>query len=203
MKKLNVLPSLLLLSALWVVAPGCPSDQGDGQARAQDGHDHGAAAADPFAGVTAAIAVMHPTQGSQVKGVVRFTREGEAVKVVADIEGLAPNSRHGFHVHEFGDCSAPDATSAGGHYNPEGHAHAGPSDTTRHAGDFGNLEADAQGKAHLELTVQNITIAGAKNPVLGRGLIVHADPDDLKSQPTGNAGARVACGVIGVAKGAQ
>lgn len=153
--------------------------------------------------VKSAIAVLHPLGDSKVQGTVRLTQEGDKVKMVAEVSGLEPNTKHGFHVHEYGDCSKPDGSSAGGHYNPEGHQHAGPDAGQRHAGDFGNLEADAQGKARLELTVDNISIAGERNPVIGRAVIVHAQADDLKSQPTGNAGGRIACGVIGVAQPAQ
>jgi Cu-Zn family superoxide dismutase len=88
--------------------------------------------------------------------------------------------------------------SAGGHYNPENHPHALPDSSNRHAGDLGNLQADDQGKAHYEITVDNISVAGTKNPIIGRGVIVHAKPDD-GGQPVGNAGGRIACGVIGVA----
>lgn len=147
-----------------------------------------------------AVAVLHPTQGNTVHGTVRFVQDGDKVKVTADLTGLTPNSTHGFHVHEFGDCTAPDATSAGGHYNPEGHPHAGPATETRHAGDLGNVTSDAQGNAHYEITVDNLSVCGKKNPIVGRAVIVHAKADDLKSQPTGDAGARVACGVIGLAK---
>jgi Cu-Zn family superoxide dismutase len=129
---------------------------------------------------------------------VRFTQEGDSVKVVADLEGLARGQKHAFHIHQYGDCSAPDAMSAGGHYNPEGHPHGLPENANRHAGDLGNVQADAQGKVHYEITVNTISIMGAKNPIIGRGVIVHAKPDD-GSQPVGNAGGRIACGVIGVA----
>lgn len=145
-----------------------------------------------------AIAVLHPTQGNKAAGTVRFTQEGNSVKIVGHIEGLAPGQKHAIHVHEFGDCSTADASSAGSHYNPEKHEHGLPDKDKRHAGDLGNLQADASGKAHLELTVDNITIAGNKNPVLGRAVIVHAKPDD-GGQPVGNAGGRIACGVIGAA----
>lgn len=147
-----------------------------------------------------AIAVLHPLGLSKVTGTVHFTQMDGKVKVIADISGLEPGTSHGFHVHEFGDCSSPDGSSAGGHYNPEGHQHAGTDTPQRHAGDLGNIKADETGKAHLELTVDNITIAGAKDPIIGRGVIVHEKADDLKSQPTGNAGGRIACGVIGIAK---
>jgi len=122
-----------------------------------------------------------------------------AVKqVVADIEGLNPGQKHAFHIHQFGDCTSSDGMSAGGHYNPEGHQHGLPEKEMRHAGDLGNLTADNDGKAHYEITVSNISVAGMKNPIIGRGVIVHAKVDD-GSQPVGNAGGRIACGVIGVA----
>jgi superoxide dismutase, Cu-Zn family len=145
-----------------------------------------------------AVAVLRPTAGQQCHGVVRFTQEGESVKVVADLEGLTPGQKHAFHIHQYGDCSAPDGMSAGGHYNPEGHQHGLPDNENRHAGDLGNIQADEQGKAHYEITVTNISIMGVKNPIIGRGVIVHAKVDD-GSQPVGNAGGRIACGVIGVA----
>jgi Cu-Zn family superoxide dismutase len=154
-------------------------------------------AADPAA-VHAAVAVLHPTAGQKCHGVVRFTQEGDSVKVVADIEGLSPGQKHAFHIHQYGDCSGPDGMSAGGHYNPEGHQHGLPESENRHAGDLGNAQADSDGKAHYEITVNNVSIMGEKNPILGRAVIVHAKTDD-GSQPTGNAGGRIACGVIGVA----
>lgn len=145
-----------------------------------------------------AIAVLNSASGSKVSGTVTFTKDGDEVKVVADVTGLTPG-KHGFHVHEFGDCSAPDATSAGGHYNPEKHQHADRTATDRHVGDLGNLEADASGKAHLDWTDKMLTLSG-DDSVLGLAVIVHEKEDDLKSQPVGNAGGRLACGVIGVAK---
>jgi superoxide dismutase, Cu-Zn family len=145
-----------------------------------------------------AIAVLYPTAGQKCQGTVRFTQTGDTVKVVADVEGLTPNQKHAFHIHQYGDCSAPDGMSAGGHYNPQGHQHGLPDTEMRHAGDLGNLEANADGKAHLELTVKNIVIEGHNNPIVGRAVIVHAKVDD-GGQPVGNAGARIACGVIGLA----
>ncbi len=145
-----------------------------------------------------AIAVLSSASGSKVTGTVTFTKSGDEVKVVADVTGLTPG-KHGFHIHEFGDCSAPDATSAGGHYNPEKHQHADRTATDRHVGDLGNLEADASGKAHLDWTDKMLTLSG-DDSILGLAVIVHEKEDDLKSQPVGNAGGRLACGVIGVAK---
>lgn len=148
--------------------------------------------------VTKAVAVLSPTKGSNVSGTVTFTKVDGGVKIVADLTGLKPGE-HGFHIHEFGDCSAPDATSAGGHFNPQHTQHGAPDATARHAGDFGNLVADDSGKAHYERVDTMMALDGA-NSVVGHAVIVHEKADDLKTQPTGNAGARVACGVIGVAK---
>lgn len=145
-----------------------------------------------------AVAVLHPTASQHCHGLVHFIQTGESVKVVADIEDLTPGQKHAFHIHQYGDCSSSDGLSAGCHYNPEGHQHGLPDAETRHAGDLGNLEADEQGKVHYELTVTNVSIAGTKNPIIGRGVIVHAKVDD-GSQPVGNAGGRIACGVIGFA----
>ncbi len=152
-----------------------------------------------FAGdATKAIAVLHPTAGSNVSGTVTFTATAEAVKVAADITGLTPG-KHGFHIHEFGDCSDPKAASAGGHFNPGHKQHGAPDASERHAGDLGNIEADASGKAHLELTDTVIKLSGSDS-IIGRAVIVHEKADDLKTPPTGDAGGRLACGVIGLAK---
>jgi Cu-Zn family superoxide dismutase len=154
----------------------------------------------PFASAqepTKAIAVLHSASGSQVAGTVTFTKVGDTVQVVADITGLTPG-KHAFHIHEFGDCSAADASSAGSHFNPMKKPHGAPDNAERHAGDMGNLEADSTGKAHLELKDSMLKLSG-ENSILGRGVIVHEKVDDW-SQPTGNAGGRQACGVIGVAK---
>jgi Cu-Zn family superoxide dismutase len=147
---------------------------------------------------TKAIAVLHPTKDSKVEGAVTFTKTGNEIKVVADVTGLTAG-KHGFHIHEFGDCSSPDGKAAGGHFNPTKAPHAGHDAAQRHVGDLGNIEADSSGKAHLELTDKMMTMSG-ENSIIGRGLIVHEKADDLKTQPTGDAGGRLACGVIGVAK---
>ena len=143
------------------------------------------------------IAVLNPTQNNKVTGTVTFSRVEPGVKIVADIKGLTPGA-HGFHIHQFGDCSAPNADSAGGHYNPAGKQHGAPESGERHAGDFGNLLADSSGRAYLERTDTLISLSGP-NSIIGRGIIIHETSDDMTTQPTGNAGARVACGVIGIA----
>jgi Cu-Zn family superoxide dismutase len=152
----------------------------------------------PAPEVTKANVVLNPTEGNNVRGVVTFTQTGSSVKVVAHIEGLTPG-KHGFHVHEFGDCSSKDGTSAGGHFNPAGAQHGAPEAAVRHAGDMGNIEADQSGVAHLEY-VDPVAKLSGQGAIIGHGMIVHAKADDLKTQPTGNAGGRLACGVIGIAK---
>lgn len=142
----------------------------------------------------AAKAVLIPTSGNDVQGVVTFTPSPEGVIVRAEVTGLTPGA-HGFHVHEFGDCSAVDGTSAGGHFNPTDHEHGAPEDEHRHAGDLGNIVADETGRGILEWTDPHMELTGP-NSVIGRAVIVHEDEDDYSTQPTGNAGARVACGVI-------
>ena len=162
------------------------------------GHKHGTFKG--FKGIAEAVAFVSPTDGNKAQGSVRFTRNGQKVHIIAHIEGLTPNAKHAIHIHEFGDCSSGDGKSAGGHYNPQGFDHAGPDDAERHAGDLGNLTADENGIAHYELSVDNITLGGRRNPIIGRAVIIHAGEDDLKSQPTGAAGARIGCGVIGIPK---
>lgn len=134
-----------------------------------------------------------PTEGNTAKGEVRFYKVDGGVRVVASMEGLSPG-RHGFHLHEKGDCGAADASSAGGHFNPAGTPHGAPTAerTARHAGDLGNLEAGADGKARYD-RVDPVLDYGQ---LAGLSVLVHAGEDDLTSQPAGNSGARVGCGVI-------
>lgn len=143
----------------------------------------------------AAMAELAPTKGNTAKGTVSFTSRGDRLLVVADVSGLSPGG-HGFHIHEKGDCSADDATSAGGHFNPLGKPHADPASHDRHAGDMPMLMADASGNARLNTEIDLATIGGGSTDIVGRSVIVHKDADDFKTQPTGNSGARVACGVI-------
>ncbi len=142
-----------------------------------------------------ATARLEPTKGNTANGTVTFTQKGDRVVVDARVAGLAPGS-HGFHIHEKGDCSSGDGMSAGGHFNPRGKPHAMPSTPDRHAGDMPMLVADAAGNATLVVELDVITVGGGDTDVVGRGLVVHKDPDDFATQPTGNSGARVACGVI-------
>ena len=141
-------------------------------------------------------ATLEPLGDSGVRGTVTFNASPQGIRVQAQVLGLTPG-QHGFHVHEIGDCSSPDGKSAGGHFNPAAVDHAGPASELAHAGDLGNLKADDRGEANLTMVTSRITMGdGAATDIMGRAVIVHADPDDLVSQPTGAAGGRVACGVI-------
>ena len=143
-----------------------------------------------------AEAVLSSLGDSGVTGKVTFTAVADGVEVEAHVNGLAPG-KHGFHIHEVGDCSAEDGSSAGGHFNPMDVPHAGPDAEQAHAGDLGNVEADESGHAMKEMVSGRITVGdGSATDILGRSVIVHADADDLTSQPTGAAGGRLACGVI-------
>jgi superoxide dismutase, Cu-Zn family len=144
-----------------------------------------------------AMAELNPTTGNTTRGVVHFYETAKGVHVVAKVSGLTPGA-HGFHIHDKGDCSAPDASSAGGHFNPTSSQHGGPTDVERHAGDFGNIVADASGNAKADFVNDRIKFDGP-NSIIGKGVIVHEKPDDFKTQnPPGNAGKRVACGNIQV-----
>jgi Cu-Zn family superoxide dismutase len=142
-----------------------------------------------------ATAKLAPTAGNQTAGTVTFTPNGDKVRVVASISGLAPGG-HGFHIHEKGDCSAPDATSAGGHFNPTNKPHGNPAAGEHHGGHMPMLEADASGNAKMDVTLDTVTLGTGPNGIIGRSVVVHKDVDDYRSQPAGNSGARIACGPI-------
>ena len=143
-----------------------------------------------------AVANLAPTKGNTASGTVSFEQHGAKVRVSGTISGLKPGSEHGFHVHDKGDCSSGDGMSAGGHFNPlaKGHGHHGAAD--RHAGDMPNLRSDAYGNVSFSFETTGIAVGSGPTDIVGRGLIVHRDPDDYKSQPAGNAGPRLACAVI-------
>jgi len=143
-----------------------------------------------------ATAQLQPTKGSKTFGEATFEEVDGKVHVVIFVQGLKPGMEHGLHIHEVGDCSSGDGMSTKGHFNPYGkpHAHAGTPE--RHAGDLPSLKAGKDGRAKVDVMLDVITIAPGPGSIVDRGLIVHADPDDYKTQPTGNAGARIACGVI-------
>ena len=156
------------------------------------------AATDAAPAVTRAVAVLHPTEGNDVHGTIRLETTSDGIRVTAEVRGLEPG-QHGFHIHALGDCSAPDGTSAGGHFNPEDAPHGAPHSDERHVGDLGNLIADSTGTAEYQRVDNAIALSGSHS-VIGRAVIVHAAEDDFTSQPTGAAGPRLACGVIGIAQ---
>ena len=179
--KLRILP----LAAALATLAGCASQP------ASDAAAHSAGTA------SSAHAALAPASGSLVSGTLAFVPMGDGVHVTGDIGGLAPNSTHGFHIHETGDCSAADASSAGGHFNPSGEAHGRASAPHHHFGDNDNLVADANGVAHVNAHFAGVVLGGGgADDIVGKAVIVHANPDDYASQPSGNAGARIACGVI-------
>lgn len=143
-----------------------------------------------------ASAQLISTKGNATSGSVEFTQDGDKVSVKVDIRGLKPNAEHGFHVHEKGDCSSGDGMSTGGHFNPSGSSHGAHGQGTHHAGDLPSLKADADGNSKMTFKSSTISIVGGVSNIVGRGLIVHRDPDDYKTQPTGNSGPRIACAVV-------
>ena len=149
--------------------------------------------------VQKAVAVLQATQGNKVQGTITFSKSADGMHIEGEVTGLTPG-KHGFHIHQFGDITSADGMSAGGHFNPGGHQHGGPDSENRHAGDLGNIEADASGSAKVSIVDEHLTFDGPTS-ITGHSVVVHAKADDLKSQPAGEAGPRVAVGVIGLAKG--
>ena len=143
-----------------------------------------------------ATAQLQPTTGNATSGSVSFVQKGNKVLVSGEIRGLKPNAEHGFHVHEKGDCSSGDGMSAGGHFNPTGAPHGAHGMGMHHTGDLPSLKADAGGIARFNFESGSLAVGSGVTNIVGRGLIVHRDPDDYKTQPTGNAGPRLACAII-------
>ena len=142
-----------------------------------------------------ASATLSSTSGSTASGTVMLTQLGDgSVRVTVDLTGVPPGV-HGFHIHDKGDCG-DNGNAAGGHFNPAATAHGAPTADPHHAGDFGNVTADADGRVHTEFTTRSVTVEAGPNSAVGHAVILHANPDDLVTQPTGNAGPRIACGIV-------
>jgi superoxide dismutase, Cu-Zn family len=154
------------------------------------------ASGQPDKGGPTAMAELQSTTGNTATGRVNFVQTGGKVTVSGSIRGLKPNTAHGFHVHEKGDCSSGDGMSAGGHFNPDAKPHGDPGTAAHHAGDFPSLTSDGAGVATFSFETTTIAVGSGTGDVVGKGLIVHSDPDDYMTQPTGNSGARLACAVI-------
>lgn len=149
----------------------------------------------PSTGKTSALASLAGRSGSQAQGSAEFTSNGDGVLVALRVTGLTPG-QHGIHLHEVGDCSAADASSAKGHFNPGASAHGHYAAEAHHAGDLPNLVADSKGEATYRAEVHGVTLTTGPQGLIGRSIVIHADPDDYRSQPAGNSGPRIACGVI-------
>lgn len=146
--------------------------------------------------LASSAAVPQPNPQSPVQGTLEFSQVRGVVSVSGVITGLKPNAAHAFHVHEKGDCSAPDFSSAGGHFNPTSQPHGAHDGAHHHLGDMPPLMADANGTVRVSFNSESLTLTGP-NSIIGKAVIVHRDPDDVTAQPAGNAGPRLACGVIG------
>lgn len=173
---------------------GCSKEEAPKEDMSQMSPDEGMSTEMMEKTMRTAVAHMSPTEGNEATGTVTFTEVEGGIKVVAHFENV-PEGVHGFHIHEYGDCSAPDGTSAGGHFNPEGMKHSSPDSSMRHVGDLGNITANADGIAEKEM-VDNMLSFDGDHSIIGKGVILHANADDLMTQPTGAAGPRIACGVI-------
>ena len=197
----TIRPAVAPLVAAGFLAAACTSTPREGTSASASPSQPPAAAQQPAAppAVTAtpgpaANAELNPTEGSAVRGLVLFAPAEGGLRVTANLSGLTPGE-HGFHLHEKPDCSAPDGSSAGDHWNPTHQPHGAPDAPAHHSGDLGNITADATGTARFERVVKGLTFEGAQG-VIGHGVIVHGQADDLTSQPSGNAGPRLACGVV-------
>lgn len=180
--------SIMMVMGLLLVL-GCESDAAENNANTPKNN------AQPRATATIQPAQKHAGEES-ITGTVTFRQDGDTLIIVADLQGFNPDSTHGIHIHESGDLSAPDLSSAKGHFNPAGKHHGGTEGDNRHGGDLGNITADAQGKVHKEWRMTDITLRDGDNSVVDRSVIIHAGEDDLKTDPAGDSGARIAGGVI-------
>ena len=188
--------ALTTCSLLTALICGCAAPTGHGEHNADGMHDDGHAMKMGHAMMGGmAMATVTPTQGHEVRGLVIFHDMHDHMMVHAYFTGLAPNSEHGFHLHEVGNCASTDGSSAGGHFNPDKTAH-GPQDGPHHAGDLPSLKADDHGVIDQTFMLQGLTIKDGPHAVDGHSVILHANADDYQTQPTGNSGARIACGVI-------
>ena len=191
--RIRVIPWLTLAAAALVVA-GCGSSSSSSSSSSSASKPAPPPARD--AESPGARAAIEARSGSTVKGTATFTELGSGgVRIRVHIEN-APPGTHGLHLHERGDCSDPEAKSAGGHFNPGGMPHAGPMAEKRHAGDLGNIEIGANGKGDLDVRSDLLTVKPGPNSVVGRSVVFHEKADDLTTQPTGNAVGRLGCGVI-------
>ena len=192
------LPVTLALTATVLAAAGCATRPAHEHAQQHSPIALSTDRGQDTAGPVLAAASLTPTQGKEVRGLVLFREmDAQHVMVHARVIGLKPIAEHGFHLHENGQCASPDGASAGGHFNPAKAAH-GPQDAEHHAGDMPNLKADGNGVADQKFIIQGVSLSPGPTSIDARSVIVHADPDDFRSQPAGNAGPRLACAVVAI-----
>lgn len=187
MRREITIGATLILLCVWMLGCGQTTEQGTSES-AQS-------AAPASQSASNATVSLQATEGNNASGTLQLMTMGDGVHFSGTVTGLPPGI-HGFHIHETGDCSAPDGSSAGGHFNPTGAPHGGPQSPEHHLGDLGNITADGSGNAEVNIHALGITLGQGENSIMGKSVIVHAGEDDLTTQPTGNAGARLACGVI-------
>jgi Cu-Zn family superoxide dismutase len=192
--RIAALPVLLALltGGLWLSEANDASAQG--QKKSAKKHDHDHEHEHPEL-PKKAVCILQATEGNDVTGTLTLDEMEDHVHISGEVKGLTPGE-HGFHIHMFGDLRAPDGASAGGHFDPHGHKHGGPDDEERHAGDLGNITADEDGTAKVDIEAKDLKL----HFVIGRSLVVHAGKDDLTTQPSGDSGARIGVGVIGIAE---
>jgi Cu-Zn family superoxide dismutase len=188
----RTLCTILFIAA---AAAGCKKSGSTAATTPHADHADHDMAAPPAAEAHHATATIAAASGSHVAGTIELVEVAGGVTLTAKLTGLTPGE-HGFHIHEKGDCSAADATSAGGHWNPEKHAHGSPDAAEHHMGDAGNLTASADGTVDQTITLHGASLGDGEDSAIGKGFIIHDKVDDFTTQPTGNAGARVGCGVI-------
>lgn len=205
MKRHQLHLSIIGALAIAVAIGGCTPDQKDTSpaASAPVAAEPVAPAPPPVVSAPAEIPAGHAMVALQsaadmkVSGDLTLTAQAGGVNISGTISGLTPGTQHGFHIHETGDCSAPDFKSAGGHFNPGNKDHGNPNSIMHHAGDMMNLSVDDNGSATMDVTVPGVTLGdGGADDVMNRAIVIHAGPDDYTSQPAGDSGSRIACGVI-------
>jgi Cu-Zn family superoxide dismutase len=189
---------LSLAIGMTVILAACSREQPAGAPRQPDtASPTMAEKATPAEPAAQAVAQIAPTQGNTVTGSLALRQSAQGVHITGSIQGLKPDAEFGFHVHEKGDCTAPDGSSAGGHFNPTQAQHGNPTGPTHHAGDMLNIKSNADGVAQVDVTAAGTSLHGDPGTdVLGKAIVVHEGPDDYTTQPSGNSGKRIACGVI-------
>lgn len=187
-----MLRNTVLFCAALTLCAGCGQSADESRADAEIAAGPVAPPADPMVHIALA-----PTAGNAVSGMLMLTERANGVALSGSVSGLKADSEAAIHVHEIGDCSAPDASSAGEHFNPTTQPHGNPAGDAHHLGDIPNLKANNEGVAQIDVTVDELALTGPENrSVANRAIVIHALPDDYKTQPSGASGARVACGVI-------